>query len=76
MLLIAKTKKRVSYADEVEPTDESLEELVTLIQDAREEAGEEEEVEKDTTANDMEVSINKPLLLEAFNHQTSFLDAT
>ncbi|CAB1435475.1 unnamed protein product [Pleuronectes platessa] len=56
MLLIAKTKKRVPYSDEVEPTDESLEELVTQIQDAREEAGEEEEedMEKDTTASDME----------------------
>ncbi|CAB1435476.1 unnamed protein product [Pleuronectes platessa] len=55
MLLIAKTKKRVPYSDEVEPTDESLEELVTQIQDARLEAGEEEEeVEEDTSDDDME----------------------
>ena len=70
MLIMAKTKIRVPYADEVEPFDESLEDLATLIKKARGEAGE-EEVE-DTTANDMEVSINKPFLLQAFNHQTSF----
>ncbi|XP_060948025.1 adenylate kinase 9-like [Limanda limanda] len=47
MLLIAKTRKRVPYSDEVEPVDESLEELVTLIQEARGEAGEEEEEEEE-----------------------------
>ena len=79
MLIMGKTKKRVPYADEVESSDESLEDLVALIKEARGEAGEEEEEEEveDTTANDMEVSINKPFLLQAFNHQTSFwFDAT
>ncbi|XP_034999516.2 adenylate kinase 9 [Hippoglossus stenolepis] len=52
MLIMAKTKKRVPYADEVESSDESLEDLVTLIKEARGEAGE-EEVE-DTTDDDME----------------------
>ncbi|XP_060948026.1 adenylate kinase 9-like [Limanda limanda] len=56
MLLIAKTKKQVPYADEVEPVDETLQELVTQIQDAREEAGEEEEevVKEDTSDDDIQ----------------------
>ncbi|XP_034436680.1 adenylate kinase 9-like [Hippoglossus hippoglossus] len=56
MLLIAKTKIRVPYADEVEPFDESLEDLVNLIEEAREEAGEEEEEKEveDTTDDEIE----------------------
>ncbi|XP_069370668.1 adenylate kinase 9 [Paralichthys olivaceus] len=52
MLIMAKTKKRVPCADEVESSDEPLEDLDALIKEAKGEVGE-EEVE-DTTANDME----------------------
>ncbi|XP_071335378.1 adenylate kinase 9 isoform X3 [Trachinotus anak] len=63
MLIMAKTKKRVPYADEVESSEESPEDLEALIKEARGEGGEEEmkEMEEmdDTSANmnDMEQEV-------------------
>ena len=69
MLIMGKTKKRVPYADEVEPIDKSLEDVLAQIEEARAEA-EEWEVEgvKDTTEDEIEVRINKPFLLQDFAH--------
>lgn len=57
MLIMAKTKKRVLYADEVDSTEESPEDLEALIEEAR---GEDEKETEDTSAdmNDIEVSLN------------------
>lgn len=59
MLVMAKTKQRVPYADEVESSEESPEDLEALIKEAR--GGDEEEEMEDTSAddNDTEVSLNK-----------------
>lgn len=59
MLIMAKTKKRVPYADEVESSEESSEDLQALIKEARWEAEKEETEElEETSANmyNMEVS--------------------
>lgn len=59
MLIMAKTKKGVPYADEVESSEESPEDLEALIKDAR--VGDGEEGTEDTfeDMNDMEVTLNK-----------------
>lgn len=55
---MAKTKKRVPHADEVESSEESPEDLEALIKEAR---GEDEKETEDTSANmnDTEVSFDK-----------------
>lgn len=53
MLIMAKTKKRVTYADEVDSSEEPPEDLEALIKEAR---GEDEEETEDTSV-DMEVSV-------------------
>ncbi len=57
-LIMAKTKNRVLYADEVESSEESSEDLEALIKEAR---GEDEQETEDTSAsmNNMEVSFDK-----------------
>ncbi|XP_050927825.1 LOW QUALITY PROTEIN: adenylate kinase 9 [Lates calcarifer] len=50
MLVMAKTKQRVPYADEVESSEESPEDLEALIKEAR--GGDEEEEMEDTSADD------------------------
>ena len=54
MLIMAKTKRRIPYADEADSAEESPDDLEALIKEAR---GEDEEM-KDTSAsmNDMEVN--------------------
>ncbi|XP_031726212.1 adenylate kinase 9 isoform X2 [Anarrhichthys ocellatus] len=56
MLIMAKTKKRVPYADEVEYSEESPRHLEALIEEAREEVEKETEELEETSANtnDME----------------------
>ncbi|XP_044232196.1 adenylate kinase 9 isoform X1 [Thunnus albacares] len=54
MLIMAKTKKRVPYTDELETSEESPEDLEALIKEARGEEEEEEETE-DTSVNMEEV---------------------
>ena len=58
-LIMAKTKKRVPYADEVDSSKESLEDLEALIREAR--VGDGDKGTEDTfqNMNDMEVSLNK-----------------
>lgn len=54
MLMMAKTAQRVPYADEVESSEESPEDLDALIKEAM---GEEEEEDTDDTSSNMEVSV-------------------
>lgn len=60
MLVMAKTNKRVPYADEVDSSEESPEDLEALIKEARRE---EEKETEDTSANmnDMKVSLTVSL---------------
>ncbi|XP_056284243.1 adenylate kinase 9 [Pseudoliparis swirei] len=53
MLIMAKTKKRVPYADEVESSEESSEDLQALIKEARWEAEKEETEELEETSANM-----------------------
>lgn len=57
-LIMAKLKKRVPYADEVETSEESSEDLEALIKEAK---GEDVQETEDTSANmnDMKVSFDK-----------------
>lgn len=65
MLIMAKTKKLVTNADEVQSSEESAEDLEALIKEAR---GEDEKETDDTSANmnDMEVSFDKLSLQHNF----------
>lgn len=57
-LIMAKTKKQVPHADEVDSSEDSSEDLEALIKEAR---GEDEQEMEDTSANmnDMEVRFDK-----------------
>nr|XP_046228264.1 adenylate kinase 9 [Scatophagus argus] len=54
MLIMAKTKKKVPYADEVETSEDSPEDLEALIKAAR---GEDDKETEDTSANKMEQEV-------------------
>lgn len=64
MLIMAKTKKRVLCADEVEPSEQSPEDLDALIKEAR---GEEEREDTPDGTNDVEVSSGQLSLWQDFN---------
>ncbi|XP_040920922.1 adenylate kinase 9 [Toxotes jaculatrix] len=57
MLIMAKTKRRVPYADEVESSEESPEDLEALIKEAMGKDGEEEEENTSANMNEMEQEV-------------------